>query len=184
MVLVKMFYAAQKVYVIDVCRMPIIFHANFPPSRSLRQVAPGSSRSNTTHLAVRYSLAFVGDFSASAEAPRLIMGAISSPGDARNTEIFSQRKRKRNFHGCVRLVGLCPPIPLRRPRSNLMIMRESRPWFIPISLRAKCGHSSFGSVPSPLSWLFPSHWHRYLCRTVKSLRRHEFNLVSRGYALV
>lgn len=33
MALVKMFYAAQKVYVIDVCRMLIIFHANFPPPR-------------------------------------------------------------------------------------------------------------------------------------------------------
>jgi len=115
----KMFYATQ-VHAIDVCRMPIIFYANFPPSCSLQQVASRSSRGYTTH---RCSL-FVRireDFSAFA---RLIMGVIYSANDARNTEIFSLHKRKRNFHGYTRLVGLCPPIPLRRPRSNLMIMRE------------------------------------------------------------
>jgi len=31
---------------------------------------------------------------------------ISFAADARNTEIFSPRKWKRNFHGCIRPVGL------------------------------------------------------------------------------
>jgi len=101
---------------------------------------------------------------------RLIMGVISSVNDARNTEIFSLHKRKRNFHGYTRPVGLCPPIPLRRPRSNLMIMREPPPWFIPISLRAKCGHSFSCSVPT-LSWLFPSHRHWYLCHKISPSSR-------------
>jgi len=123
MVLVKMFYAAQKVYVIDMC-MPIIFHANFSPSCSFQQVA--SLEEQLRYITIRHSLTFV-NLSASTKASRfarLIMRVISSAADARNMEIFSPRKRKCNFHGCILSVGLCSLIPLCQPRSNLMIMRK------------------------------------------------------------